>query len=318
MVILFHFIILIVALAFTSIASNFVVKAALTVAKRLGWSQDLTGLTIISLGVKLPEIIIIFSGALKQFQGEEVTQLVMGNIVGSNMSQISLVMGLTGLFQTIKVKKSEVMSNGLMLIASSFLFFIFALNGTISQLEGVILLLIYAVFVVTLKKTTCSNLPKTVAQKFSFKKNLRSIAKLMVGMIVIAISSNSIVNESALLADLLNLNQLIVGLFVIGIGVSLPELIIAISALKQGLSDLSVGSMLRGNIVVILVGLGITSLLEGWSIPRNIATFDLAYLLLTTVVVVLFLLTKKKLEKKESVLILALYGIFVVLKSLGF
>jgi cation:H+ antiporter len=100
--------------------------------------------------------------------------------------------------------------------------------------------------------------------------------------------------------------------------VSLPELFVAISALTKGSVGLSVGSMLGGNIIVVLVALGGTAIFSNWSIPRAVATFDMAYLLLTTVVVVLFLLTRQKLERKESALILLMYVIYAMLKTFGY
>jgi cation:H+ antiporter len=299
------------------LGAELLIKAALAISKKLGWSETLVGLTIVSFCINLPEIMITFVGAFKQLQGDQVTQLVIGNVVGSNMSQIGLVLGLAGLFQVIKVDKKEVMRNGLMLIGSTLLLIAFSINGFISRIEGLVLLLLYGFYLFTLNKTSSRKLVKKHSRKFSFKNNLRFFIQLASGLIVIVLGSELVVSRAVNISQILQIDQMIVGLFIVGIGVSLPELFVAISALIKGSPGLSVGSMLGGNIIVTLLGLGGTAIIAGWHIPRSIATFDLAYLLLTSVVVVLFLLTKKKLERKESVLILLMYMIFVFLKALG-
>lgn len=312
-----NFLLIVMGFVMLWLGAELLIKGALTISKKLGWSESLVGLTIVSFCINLPEIMITFVGAFRQLQGDQVTQLVVGNVVGSNMSQIGLVLGLAGLFQVIKVNKKEVMRNGLMLIGSTLLLITFSINGNISRIEGLILLLLYGFYLFTLNKNSSRTLAKKHSPKFNFKKNFKFFVRLALGLIIIVLGSELVVSRAINISQILQIDQMIVGLFVVGIGVSLPELFVAISALIKGSPDLSVGSMLGGNIIVTLVGLGGTAMITSWHIPRSIATFDLAYLLLTSVVVVLFLLTKKSLERKESVLILLMYLIFVFLKALG-
>ena len=126
------------------------------------------------------------------------------------------------------------------------------------------------------------------------------------------------VENGANIATELGVSQMIVGVILIGLGTSLPELVVSISALIKGANGLSVGNLIGSNLIDIAIALGGSAMISGWQIERSIATFDLAYLLFTSVVVVLFLLTKGTLERKESFLIMSLYIIYISLKALGF
>lgn len=321
-------IILVIAFVLLWLGSKLLIKGALTISRILGLSETFVGLTLVSFCLNFPEIMITFSGAFKQARGLEASQLVIGNVVGSNMGQISLVLGLAGLLKVIKIKKTDVIYNGFALIISSFLLFVFSIDGVISKMEGILMVLFYIVYMLVLSKNSLIQKKKkknflsfsisAVVFRQSIKKYLKPLVELIAGAAIIILSSEMAVAQALLIAEVLNINQLIVGVFMVGLGVTLPELFVAISALNKGSVGLSVGSMLGGNIVVILMALGGTAIFSNWQIPRSVVAFDMAYLLLITVVVILFLLTRKKLERKESILILLLYVVYALLKTYGY
>ncbi len=320
-----NFFLLIISFVLLWLGTELTVKGAVMIAKNKGWSQSFIGLTLVSFALNFTEIVITFSGAFRQAGGEEVSQLIIGSIVGSNMIRITLVLGLAGLFQIIKVDKKEIIGNGLALIISTLLLFLFAINGKITQINGLILLASYFLYILLLSKNGLkSTQAKAIAsfkrksKKLQTKLNLKAFIKLIVGLIIIGFASELTVNSSLNAADILNVNQLGVGVFIIGIGVSLPEMFVSVAALTKGSSRLSVGTMLGGNIIVTLAALGGSALITDWPIAREVATFDIAYLLLCAVVVVLFLLSKRQFDRKESILVLLLYVIYALLKSFGF
>ncbi len=315
-----HLLLLLLGLLGLWLGSELITVGASKIAKKMGLSETFIGLTVLAIGTDFPEIVVAFTGAGEKLQGHDTTGLVIGNIVGSTMSQISLVLGFAGLLKVFKMKKQDTMRNGLTLVIVTLLLFLLSLDGLISQIDGAILLSVYLVYFFSLQKTN---------QLGFFRKKLTShrkkkinlgwpLAKLIIGLIIVAQASHVVVDNGVTIAHSLGVSQLLVGVLLIGIGTSLPELIVSLSAVLKGANGLSIGNLIGSNLIDVCLALGGSAMVGGWSIQRHIATFDLAYLLFTTVIVVLFLLTKQTLERKESSLILSLYVVYAVLKVIGF
>jgi len=307
----------ILGLAGLWVGSELITSAATKLAKRIGLSETFIGLTVLAIGTDFPEIMVAITGAIEQLHGGETTGLVVGNIVGSNMGQIALVLGIAGLLKTFKMEKDEVMKNGIALVASAALLFLMAMDGYISRTDGLILLGVYGVYFFSLQRETKISKFKGKVRRFR-KDSLFTVAKLLVGLIVIFFASEAVVHNGTEIAHSLNISQMIVGVIFIGLGTSLPELVVSISAVIKGSNGLSIGNLIGSNLIDVAIALGGSAVISGWQVDRSIATFDLAYLLFTSVVVVLFLLTKETLEKKESALMLSLYIVYLILKLLGF
>ena len=299
------------------LGSELITTGATKIARRFGLSETFIGLTILAIGTDFPEIMVAMTGAVDQLHGEEMTGLVVGNIVGSNMSQISLVLGIAGLLKVFKMKKNEVMHNGMMLIASTLTLLLLSLDGRLSRVDGLILVSFYVAYFFSLKQKSGLSIVKGKIKRFK-GNNFKSFLKIVIGLVILAQASHWVVENAATIATQLGVSQMIVGVILIGLGTSLPELVVSISALTKGANGLSVGNLIGSNLIDISIALGGSAIIGGWQIERSIATFDLAYLLFTSVVVVLFLLTKESLERKESFLILSLYLVYVSLKGLGF
>ncbi len=313
-----HLLIFVAGLFGLWLGSELIVKGATVIAKRMGLSETFIGMTILAFGTDFPEIMVAMTGAIEQQQGINTSGLVVGNIVGSNMSQISLVLGVSGLLRVLKAEKNETVKNGLMLIASTFLVLVLSLDGFISPTDGLILLVFYLGYFFSLQQKTKISKLKGSFRRFLKPKSVAPLLKLGIGLFILAQASDLVVDSGIEIAQLMGLSQMIVGVLMIGLGTSLPELVVSVSAVIKGSGGLSIGNIIGSNIIDLLVALGGSAVIGGWTVTRGIATFDFAYLLFTSVVVVLFLLTKEKLERKESFLILSLYVIYFVLKVLGF
>jgi cation:H+ antiporter len=299
------------------LGSELITNSAQYIAQRMGLSETFIGLTILAVGTDFPEIIIAFNGAIEQTQGADTTGLVIGNIIGSNMSQIALVLGISGLLRVFKMKKKRVIKNGLVLVVSTLMLFLLALDGDLSQADGLILVLIYVIYFLSLQRTTKFSILKGKIKRFK-AKSLLPVMKLVLGLFVLAQASELVLHHGTEISKILGVSQMIIGVILIGLGTSLPELIVSINAVIKGSNGLSIGNLIGSNLIDISLALGGSAMIGGWKIERSVATFDLAYLLFTSVIVVLFLLTKESLERKESFLMLCLYSVYVSLKVLGF
>lgn len=298
------------------LGAELITRSAQKISRMLGLSETFVGLTILAFGTDFPEIMIAVTGAIEKNKGVPTDGIVVGNILGSTMAQISLVLGLAGFLKILKIKKRETIHNGIALIISTVLFFFLALDGTISKGDGLIFLVFYLFYFLTLRRQTkLDKIKKRLRRKK--QKPLIPTVQLVCGLLVIGQASHMVLNNGIKMAELFGVSQLMIGIILVGIGTSLPELVVSITAVLKGSVGLSVGNLIGSNIVDVLVALGTSSFISGWSVERSIVFFDIPYLMFTCVVVVLFLFTKEKLERKESILIFSLYVIYIALKFNG-
>lgn len=302
------------------LGSQILVKGALAFAKRVGWSDSFVGLSLLSLYSNFPEIAISVTGAVNQLQGQESAELVIGNILGSSLSHITLVLGLVGMIKVLKIEKNDLVRSGLVLILSTGLLVWLSVDGFISQAEGWLLLGLYLgyLLLVRSKKSLSKAKRKKRQHRFLQVKNVPSILHIVAGLVVILFASDWVLESGSTLADSFGISQTIVGVFILGLGNSLPELFVALQSLKLKSDDLSISTLIGSNIVGMLLAVGSSAALVGWRVDRQVANFDMPFLLLASVIVVLFLMTKNKLERKESFLLLAIYGVYAALKALGY
>jgi len=127
-----------------------------------------------------------------------------------------------------------------------------------------------------------------------------------------------VLDSGVILAEKLNINEMLVGILLVGLGSSLPELMVSLNAALKGSMALSLNNLIGSNILNVFLALGVSSTITTWEVDRQVVQFDIPYLLFTSIVAVLFLLSKNKFERNESLLMMALYTIFIVLKISGF
>lgn len=302
------------------LGAELVVRGALEIAKKLGLSETFVGLTILAIGTDFPEIMIAITGAINQLHGQETSGLIVGNFLGSNLVNVTFILGLAGLFKVLKLRKRETLQSGFMMIFTACVLFILSLDGFISVLDSLMLMALYVFYFLTLNKNSKLDLLKT---KATTKKNAKKTnlifpsLQLIFGLITLIQASQLVLDNSLLLATELHVSQFLIGILIVGVGTSLPELIVSLKAALSGSDGLSVGNLIGSNIINISLALGASAMLGGWHIDRAIVMFDLPYLLLVSVIVVLFLLTRRLLERKESILLIVLYVIYVALKLIG-
>lgn len=308
------------------LGAELVTKGGLGLARRLRLSETFIGITLLAIGTDLPEVIVSITGAIEQAAGAETAGLVIGNIVGSTMSQISLVLGLAGLMKVLDIDKKEIISSGSAMIAGVLAFWLFAHDGFLSQVDGVFLLVGYVLYLLLLSNNE-RKIAKAVKEHQPKKKNLiqkklrplwQQLLLLIAGLVVVGGASEVVIESGLHIAEILEISQTLVGIIMIGVGTSLPELAVSASALIKGSSGLSVGNLIGSNIVDILLALGLSTTIGGWRVERSIIAFDLPFLVVTSIIIIMFLLTRTKLERKESLLVLALYYGYLMLKLQGF
>lgn len=308
-----------VALAFLWAGANLITKASLRIAKSMAMSEGFIGMTVLALGTSFPEITISVMGAIQKLGGQDTSGIVVGNAIGASMNQLILIIAISGLLKAISFKKNTVFFDATFTIAMVVAFYVTSRDGLISQSEGVFFVISYLLYLVFLSR---KNLLESIAHKIKsklIKRKLRfmDFLQLIFGLVVIAKSSEIVLEKGVLLASQLGVSEATVGVLLLGFGASLPELVVAISAAVRGATALSFGNLIGGTVVNIAVAMGLGAAIAGWEVERGLVQFDIPYLLFSAVIVILFIATRNKLDRKEALLLFSLYLVYLVLKVTG-
>ena len=294
--------------------ADFLIDASSSLAKKYGVSTLFIGLTVLAFGTSLPELIVNLISAFKD-SGE----IAFGNIIGSNMSNILLVLGLTSLFVTIKVADSTIKKEipysifaVLLLIVFSGMIFIFGINnGVLSLLEGFILLLCFVFFmqyVILMAKKD----KKTLDIEVEIKKmsNFKLSFFLIAGILALFFGGKWTVDGAIIVARNFGMSEFFISATIVAIGTSLPELITSIIAAFKKEIDLLVGNIIGSNIFNILWVLGLTSIIKPILIPEGII-IDLFILTFVSVLLLFFVWRYKSLNKYHGMVFILLYILYI-------
>ncbi len=334
-----HLIIGLVALIVLVKGADFFVESASRIAKRFGISDFVIGLTLVALGTSLPELATAVSASLFHSSG-----IVLGNVIGSNISNIALILGVTTIFAVIKTHKQVLRRDGYLMLFFTFLILIFMLNYTISTVEAVILLVLYVTYILFIFSypeeeedklgfteflkyfvrfryiTTLYSLKrdKVAKKKSEFEKEiLHDVAIFIIAGIVLVAGARYVVGEAIWLAGYFNIPDSILGFTFIAIGTSLPELAVTVSAARKNLGDLAIGNILGSNISNILLIIGISGLIS----PLTLAVetlYSMVFLVVLSVIILVFIKTGWKVSRKEGIALLCFYILFVALIIIGY
>ena len=308
-----------IGLAILVWSADMFIDGATTLANSLGVPSFLIGVVILGLGTSAPEMVVSVLAAL-----EGSPELALGNAYGSNIMNIALVLGTTALISPIIIHKSIVKRDLPLLLVITILAAWQLRDGQLSELDGTILLLGLAavlIFQIVMNLRSSRQEDKKIASKnneHSENKDrqsagiFRGIASLIIGMSILILSSRAIVWGAVELATFWGLSELIIGLTVVAVGTSLPELVASLSAARKGEHDMALGNIIGSNIFNTLGVVGLAALIAPIRADPIILTRDvLAMALLTLLLVVLcvFAYIKKRSFGRTSGAILLLFFI---------
>lgn len=294
--------------------AQLLIEGVLDIAHKFKISEMVIGLTVLTVGTSIPELTVSVIASIHRLGGEANSDLVMGQIIGSNIGNIGLILGVAGLLGTLVIANRFLFVQGFFLIGSIIYFFLVSQDGMIGRKEGFIGLLIYVIYVLILPRYINVYEKKRAKVKYSL---WISVPMFLGGLIGVMLSADVVVNAGVALANSLHVSQSLIGLFLIGLGTSLPELVVTLTAAFKKSNGLSVGNLIGSNIFNVLVALASSATIANINISRVELTVDLPYLLLISVIVSLFFYSKGKLEPKESIMIIGVYVSYLIYKVLS-
>ena len=287
--------------------ANWLVQGAITLALHLGLSPLIVGLTVVALGTSVPEALVSIQAAIGHQGG-----IALGNVIGSNILNIALILGLSAFFSPLKVDSHLVKADVPLLAGATFMLVVLLEDFHISRMEGSFLLLCIVGYVagniMTVKRTSPEeNKIEGVEVPEDHSKNLwRDISFLFIGLIALAFGSNFLVTGAVDLARILGLSEALIGLTVVSIGTGTPEMATALMAAYRKRADLAIGNAVGSNLFNIMFVLGIAALvvpLDG----KGISSIDLYVMLGVTILLLPTVWTGRILDRKEGFLFLAIY-----------
>jgi cation:H+ antiporter len=309
------FVLLIAGIAGLFIGTELTIGGALAIARRHQLSEFFVGLVILSIGSDLPEIAIAFDAGLKGLAGNDASGVVVGTSIGSVVAQIGFVLGLAGTISFLTLPRVFVLKHGAVLLGATVLLFLLALDGQVSRMEGLVLIAAYVIYVIALMNG--ENVPDEEPGQLA-GGGIRSWLLLLMGLGAVIISSEVTVSSVVNIAYTFELSEALISVLIIGLGTSLPELSISISAIMKGKTHMSVGNIIGSNILDTLLPIGITAVISHVMFEQQLLYFDLPFIFVLTAVVLAFFYTRRGVTRPEGVIILGLYFAYVIIKLLQF
>jgi cation:H+ antiporter len=297
------------------LGTELVIKGAVNIAEYYNLSQVFVGLAILSIGTDLPEIVIAINASLHNAIGNtETSGIIIGNAIGSSFSQISVVLGTIGLLGYLTLKRRHLYEDGIMLLGSVLLVILLGIDGKISRVDGIVLIVIYLIYYIRLFHQ--ERIGKKIKKKSSIHIR-KDILFLIIGIIIVIFTSELVVNNSIRFAENFGVRQSFVGIIIIGLGTSLPELALSLNAVRKKASGLSVGNLIGSNIFDMLIPVGMGASISEIEIEKGLVLFDLPFLLILSFIVLFFFFKIKGLQKIEAVILIGLFVLYAALKIVG-
>jgi len=309
------FILLTAGIAGLWLGTELTIGGALAIARRYHLSEFFVGLVILSIGSDLPELAIAVNAGIKGLMGQDASGVVVGSSIGSVVAQIGFVLGLGGLIGYLTLPRGFVIRHGAVLLGATVLLFLVALDGVVSRTEGLILITLYLIYIIALMNG--ENAPDKEPGPMA-TGGIRSWALLLLGLTAITIGSDVTVRSVVNIAGTFEISEALISVLIIGLGTSLPELSISISAILKKRTGMSVGNIIGSNILDTLLPIGIAAIISGVAFERQFLFFDLPFIFVLTSIVLAFFVRKRGVRRPEGAVILSLYSFYVIVKLMQF
>ena len=303
--IIIQVVLLLVGFVFLIKGSDFFVDGASSIASLLKIPTIIVGLTIVAFGTSAPEAAVSITSSITGSNA-----LAVSNVIGSNLFNMLMVIGISALLSNLVMEKSVLEKDLPFLVGITLLWAIFIVIGwDITNLEGIILLIILVLYISFLVyNTRKSGEAKEVEKpKFTLPK---SIIFILVGLAGIVLGGDLVVDSASAIAIALGMSETLVGLTIVAIGTSLPELVTSITALKKGENQLVIGNVIGSNIFNILFVLGASSAISAIPLDSSML-IDVVFMLAVTVLCFIFGKTQEKYDKKEGAILVVLFIVYM-------
>ena len=277
-----------IGLALLIKGADFFTESSANIARRLGVSDIVIGMTLVAFSTSLPELMVSTTASFEKVQG-----IALGNVLGSNIANIGLILAVLILMRKVTIGKESRKSGAIMLLtlglASTLI-----LSG-ITRLDGALLLSMIVFYTL---HTVIFSKPKAETVVEFHGNTIKSILLLGTGLAGVLIGSRFVVDSAVFIAKQIGISEIVIGVTIIAIGTSLPELTTSLLAAKKGYSELAIGTLIGSNLFNITAILGLAAIINPINITKRVAYIDIPFMLLFAVMLVAAMHHKKIFEQQ--------------------
>ncbi len=300
--------------------AEWLVRGAANLARACGVSALLIGLTVVAFGTSAPELAVSINAARQGTAG-----IAVGNVIGSNIANLLLILGLAALLMPLAVNRQILRQEMPVLVIATALSAIFLLDGTLTRLEGgalFVLALLYTVFLVRQARRAGAPVQEgdenhaddADAGNTRARGVLVDCALIFAGLAGLVLGADWLVRSAAEVARQLGVSEFIIGLTIVAVGTSLPEIATSLVAVRKGEGDLAVGNVVGSNLFNLLVVLGLSAVFARGEmpVPEGALEFDLWFMLLSTLACWPLMAARQQIGRAQGALLLVWYAVYVL------
>ena len=295
---------LVIGVVLLFFGADSLVKSAIFFANRLKISSLVIGLTVVAFGTSLPELIISLKAVLT-----DASPIAIGNIVGSNIANVGLVLGLSSLIFPISIHFNRIKRDLYIYLIICIVFVIFLYDGVISRIEGISLFTGLILYTWSCIKNGKNQDIGLVVSKSGIGK---ALIQIILGIIGLYYGADLFVKGAIDMATILGVSKVVIGMSIVALGTSLPELSTSIVASFHKEHSISVGNIIGSNLFNILSVIGIVSIVKPIVSPPQIMTFEIPIMIVFGIVLIPLALVKQPISRIFSILLIAAYVLFIV------
>lgn len=304
MELLLQFLLLCLGFAMLGKGSDWFVDGAAGIASRFGISELIIGLTIVAMGTSAPEAAVSIAASFSGSAG-----ITVGNIVGSNIMNILVILGLTSVIKALPVEKGTLMVEMPIVIGITVALYLMGLDGVLTIMDGAILTAIFIAYLSYLYISAKKNMDISEDEEHGYSLT-HDICYMVGGAAVILVGSNVTVDAAVAMAKVFGVSDRIIGLTIVALGTSLPELFTSVTAARKGRVGIAVGNIVGSNLFNILFVIGISSMLIPIPFAKEFM-LDMYWCIGAAVMLFVFSFTRRTVERWEGWVMLAAYGVYL-------
>ncbi len=304
------FLILLLGLTGLWLGTELTIRGAVSLAARLGVSELIIGIVVLSIGSDLPELAIAIDVAIENIGMGDASDVVVGSALGSSLGQIAFVLGVAGLLAFLTLERKTVMQHGAILLGSIVILGMFAWDGYVTRTEGIALVIVYLIYLMLV----ISDATPEVKAETHDDSLATTLLVLVGGLVIVTVSAELTVTGAIGAATLIGVDDAVVAILIVGLGTSLPELSISVGAVLRGRHHMSVGNLIGSNIFDTLVPIGVAAMISGIHFNEEMLRLEVPFLFAVTSVVLVFFVRNFGINKHEAGVILAMYLGYAAIK----
>ena len=308
---------LVLGLAVLIAGGEFLVKGAIGIAARAKLSTLVIGMTVVSFGTSAPELLVSLKAAYM-----EVPEITIGNVIGSNIANIALVLGLTAIIFPMPVSRNSIIFDWPMMMLSGLLFFAFSFGGQIERWHGAVLFVLLVAFLYflirnsrrkTKRKEEQLDDEELAIQASSRKPAWQSIVFLLVGLVGLYFGARWLIDGAINIGEHAGMSEHVIAITIVAFGTSVPELVTSVVAAYKKEMDISVGNLIGSNIFNVMAVIGLTAMVMPIRVDHKVVTWDMVWMLAIFAALLPMMLIKRKIGRISGILLLVAYFVYIFL-----